>query len=94
MQKLADNLKEIHMNNENRKYVSNWQETLPPGSLWCPGSRGDPACKVCSGTGWVRPNVYPGNPLFGKLQCCECVPNSVHRMLEYENSGEYRPTPK
>ena len=93
-QTLKDNLRQIHVSNENRKYVSNWQETLPPGSLWSPGSKGDPACKTCRGTGWVRADVYPGHPQFGKLMFCDCVQEAMHRNLAFENSSDYHPSAK
>jgi hypothetical protein len=93
MSKLADNLQEIHFDNNKHLYVKDWRDQLPAGSLWEPGSHGDPACKTCMGTGWVRADVYPGHPLFGKLQPCECVPNLIHQKLAMENSPAYIPTP-
>jgi len=77
-----------------RKYVPDWRENLPEGSLWSPGSKGKPACDICRGTGWVRLNVSTGHPLFGKLQFCKCVDPIHQTKLDYENSPSYRPTSK
>ena len=95
MSKLSENLKEIHTENTHKLYVHDWRDTLPAGSLWTPDSKGDPACKVCMGTGWLRrTDLYPGHPQFGKLVFCDCVPQAMHRNLEFENSQAYRPTQK
>jgi hypothetical protein len=94
MSKLSDNLQEVHI--DQRQYVKNWQDELPKGSLWTPGSKGDPACRVCMGTGWVRYDVYPGHPQFGKVAVCNCVANhDLHqRKVDYENSPDYVPVSK
>jgi hypothetical protein len=94
MSKLSDNLQEIHI--EKRQYIKNWKDEIPQGSLWEPGSRGDPACQICLGTGWVRFDVYPGHPKFGKLSVCTCVKEHAYHQqrVDFENSPAYRPTPK
>lgn len=33
---------------------------------------GDPNCKLCGGTGYLRVDVPPGHPEFGKLTICTC----------------------
>ncbi len=91
---LADNLKNIHAENERKQYVKNWKDTLPEGSHWTPGSHGNPACKICEGRGWIRLDVPTWHPKFGKLQLCECVPLQIRQHLDFENSKGYRPTPK
>ena len=95
MSKLADNLKNIHTENTQRQYIHDWRDNLPKGSLWAPGSHGDPACKKCLGTGWLRTeHIAPGMPGYGKLEFCDCVPQDMPRKLAFENSPEYHPTPK
>lgn len=73
--KLSENLREIRVANlqNQRKYIHNWREQLPPGSDWFPGSTGKPGCKICHGLGWFRYDVEYGHPEFGKLHKCDCV---------------------
>jgi DNA replication protein DnaC len=33
---------------------------------------GDPNCKQCGGLGYLRPEVEPGHPDFGRLEVCVC----------------------
>ncbi len=33
---------------------------------------GDPNCKFCGGAGYLRSDVQPGHPRFGKLEICTC----------------------
>jgi hypothetical protein len=53
--------------------VKSWREMLPPGSRWNPGDPGDPNCKVCDGTGFVRLDLPVNHPQFGKVHYCDCV---------------------
>ena len=77
-----------------KRYVPDWHDLLPEDSLWTPGSHGDPSCQICYGTGWLRADVRPGHPQFGKLEPCSCVDNVTRQKIAYENSPDYRPTPK
>ena len=77
-----------------RKYVPDWRDNLPDGSLWTPGSKGQPGCTICRGTGWMRLNVPTSHPKFGKLQFCECVNDVYHAKLDLENSPSYKQTPR
>lgn len=54
-------------------YVHNWKELLPEGSQWFPGCPGDPACKQCGGTGYLRMSLPLGHPHFGEIFLCSCV---------------------
>jgi len=92
--KLATNLQEIQAENTHRKYVKDWKNTLPVGSMWTPGSHGNPACKICLGRGWLRLDVLTWHPQFGKLQLCQCVDQHVRSKLDFENSRSYRPISK
>lgn len=53
--------------------VPNWKDHLPEGTRWQPGDIGDPACPECKGVGYVRVEVEPGHPMFGKLFVCDCA---------------------
>ena len=53
-------------------YVRDWREYVPKESHWTPGSPGDPGCRTCLGTGWLRDDLPLGHPQFGKLQACDC----------------------
>lgn len=93
--KLSDNLQQIHVdNNASRLYVHDWRDQLPAGSLWTPGSHGDPACLICQGRGWLRLDVPTHHPQFGKLQLCDCVHADIRLKLDYENSPDYKPVSK
>jgi len=50
-----------------------WKQTLPKGSRWQPGDPGNPSCKICGGTGYVRLDLPIGHPEFGKIHWCDCV---------------------
>jgi len=56
-----------------QKHAEGWREGLPKGSRWFPGCPGDPACKECEGTGYLRLDLPVGHPGFGKLLLCSCV---------------------
>jgi hypothetical protein len=53
--------------------VHDWRDMIPPGSRWQPGDPGNPACKICGGTGYVRLELPVGHPKFGKIFLCDCV---------------------
>ena len=54
--------------------VRDWREMIPWDSRWSPGDPGNPNCKQCAGTGYLRIADLPiGHPLFGKLVLCECA---------------------
>ncbi len=56
------------------KIVGNWRSMIPNGSRWFPGCPGDPSCKTCEGTGYLRLEGLPiGHPYFGKVVLCDCV---------------------
>jgi hypothetical protein len=55
------------------KVVRDWRDQLPPGSKWFPGCPGNPACKTCDGTGYVRLELPMSSPYFGKILLCDCV---------------------
>lgn len=60
------------------KLVRNWKEMLPPGSKWFPGCPGNPACKECDGTGYLRiEGLRVGHPYFGKIILCDCTAGRV-----------------
>src|SRR5512136_518036 len=40
---------------------------------------GDPNCPYCHGLGYVRRDVAPGSPDFGKLEICTCRQGKVMR---------------
>jgi len=46
---------------------------------------GDPNCPYCGGVGYLRLDVPPGHPDFGRLQVCSCrsaqVSNQVRQRL-------------
>jgi len=54
--------------------VRDWREMIPKGSRWYPNDPGDPACKECEGTGYLRIDGLPiGHPYFGKIVLCDCT---------------------
>ena len=92
---IKDILQEVPVGLPAMKYVPTWRDEIPADSLWTPGSHGHPGCKTCRGTGWMRADVYPGHPQFGKLMPCDCVKDlSIRRRLDYERSPDYKPVPK
>jgi hypothetical protein len=59
--------------------VRDWKSMLPPGSRWHPNDPGDPTCKDCEGTGYVRLNLPVGHRHFGELVFCECAAEKVRQ---------------
>jgi hypothetical protein len=53
--------------------IGNWKDFIPAGSRWHPGDPGNPACKICEGTGYLRLDLSLSHPDFGKLVLCECA---------------------
>ena len=75
MSEWQDQLNEIRQQTRARTnvYVPDWEQHLPEGSLWSPGSMGKPDCTICKGLGWVRYERPMGHPEFGKCFHCPCV---------------------
>ncbi|MBL6962094.1 MAG: ATP-binding protein [Anaerolineales bacterium] len=42
---------------------------------------GDPNCKFCGGMGYLRTDVEPGHPDFGKLEICTCRTHDVSEQV-------------
>jgi hypothetical protein len=58
----------------NPQLVRDWRQMLPAGSRWCPGDPGNPNCKTCEGTGYLRIESLPvTHKYYGQLVFCECV---------------------
>jgi len=56
-----------------KKYAEDWRERIPKGSLWQPGSPGDPTCKNCLGLGFVTLDVPVNHPAFAEWFRCWCA---------------------
>jgi hypothetical protein len=77
---IKDVLAEMADKRGNPQLVRNWKDLLPPGSNWHPGDPGDPACKECNGTGYLRLEGLPvGHKYFGKIIFCECAAEKVRQ---------------
>ena len=85
---LPEELKEIRKKVKDTidLYIPDWKAQLPEGSLWFPGSKGKPGCKICMGMGWLRKDVGVYDKDFGKLFLCDCVNEKDQRALEFERS--------
>lgn len=57
------------------RLVRDWRKSLPAGSRWTPGDPGNPACKLCKGTGYVRFDLPVIHADFGRIYLCECAAN-------------------
>ena len=66
-------LAELRQEHFNPKDDEEWRKALPPGSRWQPGYPGDPACKICEGTGFLRLDLPVGHRYFGQVFLCECT---------------------
>lgn len=74
-------ISEMKMNRTSTKLVRDWRSLIPPGSRWNPKDPGDPACKECEGTGYLRIEGLPiGHPAFGKIFLCDCAKSRVKQM--------------
>lgn len=43
---------------------------------------GDPACKKCGGLGYLRAELAPGHPNFGRLEICDCRTGELRTRLQ------------
>ena len=60
--------------------VADWKSMIPPDSNWHPNDPGDPFCKKCDGSGYIRLAGLPvGHPYFGKILFCECAEQKVRQ---------------
>ena len=78
--------------------VRDWRSMIPEGSRWYPGDPGDPNCRECEGTGYLRMDNLPvGHPYFGKIIFCSCAEQKVRaweaRQMATSNVDELRSTP-
>lgn len=93
---LRDVLNELRANKNSPRLVRDWKQMIPEGSRWFPGSKGNPACKVCLGTGYVRLELENrplpvGHKFFGKLFICDCV---QHAMKNIPTTDAPKPDPE
>lgn len=71
---LSEVLAEMKQARNSPKMVRDWRALLPAGSKWHPGDPGNPACKECDGTGYLRlDGLSVGHPYFGKIILCDCT---------------------
>lgn len=78
---VSDVIQEMKMNRNSSKIVRDWKTLIPPGSRWNPKDPGDPACKTCEGTGYLRLEGFPiGHPYFGKIFLCDCTKTRVKQV--------------
>lgn len=83
---ISEVMAELKAHRGGTRMVRDWKSMLPPGSRWNPNDPGDPACKTCEGTGYLRIGDLPiGHPYFGKIVLCDCTKSRVKQM---------RPMPK
>ena len=69
--------------------VRDWRTMIPAGSRWHPGDPGNPKCKSCEGTGYLRIEGLPmGHRYFGKLVLCECARVVAQKVQESELEPE------
>jgi hypothetical protein len=73
LQRISEVLAQVRANSPKREYVTDWKSMIPAGSRWFPGCPGDPACKVCEGTGYLRMEVPVGHVFFGRVFLCDCT---------------------
>jgi len=65
---------EMSAGRKNPGIVRDWRELIPSNSRWFPGCPGQPECKTCEGTGYLRIGNLPvGHPYFGQIVLCDCV---------------------
>lgn len=79
MKTISEVLEEMKSARRNSpQLVRDWRSMIPEGSRWNPGDPGNPNCKVCEGTGYLRIEGLPiSHPLFGKLVFCDCTAGRV-----------------
>jgi hypothetical protein len=78
MERISEVIAQMNNNPKRKRFVRDWKDTIPEGSRWNPGDPGNPTCKECEGTGFLRIGGLPvGHPNFGKLFLCDCVKPSV-----------------
>lgn len=74
MKRFSEVILELRGNTKGSKLVKDWREMIPAGSRWFPGCPGQPDCKICEGTGYLRLEPLPiSHPYFGKIILCDCV---------------------
>ena len=84
---LKDVMAEMATRDNSPQLVRDWRSMIPEGSRWNPGDPGDPNCRECEGTGYVRLDGLPvGHPYFGKIIFCNCTEKKV-RAWEAHKSG-------
>jgi len=77
---IKDVLAEMADKRGNLQLVRDWQSMIPEGSRWHPGDPGDPACKECEGTGYIRLSGLPvGHKYFGRIIFCQCAAEKVRQ---------------
>lgn len=68
-----------------KKIAANMSKGSSPTTSSTNDLPGDPDCKHCGGLGYLRPDVEPEHPDFGKLEVCDCrrrdVADSVRERL-------------
>lgn len=82
-------ISEMRMNRNGAKLVRDWRTLIPKGSRWNPKDPGDPACKECEGTGYLRiDGLSIGHPAFGKIFLCDCTKNRVKQLPPMPKESE------
>ena len=85
---IKDVLSEMHTPSGSPQLVRDWKSLIPPGSRWHPNDPGDPNCKDCEGTGYIRLDGLPvGHKHFGEIIFCHCAAEKV-RQWEAKKSQE------
>ena len=59
-----------------------WKREIPTWSHWEPGMPGNPSHRACLGTGYYRLDLPLGDPHFGDVLICECVPEMQERKAQ------------
>lgn len=67
-----------------KNLVPDWKLHIPEYSHWHPGDVGDPFCRTCLGTGWVRQDLPVWHKDFGHLLLCDCTAPEIKRKWEAE----------
>jgi hypothetical protein len=76
---MKDVLAEMATPNGAPEMVRDWRSMVPEGSRWHPNDPGNPACKICEGTGYLRLDLPVGHKHFGELIFCECAAEKVRQ---------------